>query len=308
MAFIGQRGAPGSTALFREAPSLARSALSHRFSRLLLGAAAARLALYLLGRYRAGRRARQLRQQWTAAGRDVVVLHQFLPGTTVPNTSPFALKLETFLRMAGITYVIDNQQPQNARTNKCPWITINGKDMADSELIIDFLTKHFRPSLLEDLSPADKALGRAVQHLLDDHAVMSVFFKTYSCDNAVNIAHWVHKDYRTNYTAHWKHERKWIDDFFYAVGVGRLSERQAMFFLHRDLQALDDILADKSYILSESPSTTDACVFAQLSQVLYACAPEVEAYVRQSHPRLVKYHHRMKERYWPDWHRCLAPQ
>jgi hypothetical protein len=36
----------------------------------------------------------------------VVVLHQFPRGYKVPSISPFALKLETYLRMADITYQV----------------------------------------------------------------------------------------------------------------------------------------------------------------------------------------------------------
>ena len=38
--------------------------------------------------------------------KDVVILHQFPRGYKVPSASPFALKLETYLRMADITYKV----------------------------------------------------------------------------------------------------------------------------------------------------------------------------------------------------------
>ena len=52
---------------------------------------------------------RQQRKKWAALPKDTVVLHQFPRGKITPSASPFCLKLETYLRMAGIQYeVISN--------------------------------------------------------------------------------------------------------------------------------------------------------------------------------------------------------
>ncbi|XP_037088931.1 failed axon connections homolog [Pollicipes pollicipes] len=107
----------------------ARGESGRRVGKVLLGAALLGIGLKVYGRYRRYQR----RQRWNQAGKDVVVLHQFERGTNCPNLSPFALKLETFLRMAGIKYVVDTEEPQGSR-NKCPWITFNGQELSDSEL------------------------------------------------------------------------------------------------------------------------------------------------------------------------------
>jgi hypothetical protein len=40
--------------------------------------------------------------------KDVVILHQFPRGPRAPSASPFPIKLETWLRMAGIKYQVKN--------------------------------------------------------------------------------------------------------------------------------------------------------------------------------------------------------
>ncbi|RXG69905.1 hypothetical protein Avbf_05869 [Armadillidium vulgare] len=42
------------------------------------------------------------RLEWDSAGQDVVVLHGFPRSKVCPNLSPYVLKLETYLRVAGI--------------------------------------------------------------------------------------------------------------------------------------------------------------------------------------------------------------
>ena len=81
-----------------------------------------------------------LRFEWARAGKDVVVFHQFDRPRSAPSGSPFPIKLETFLRMAGVKYEADFEQ-QMSDKGKSPWITLNGKDVADSQLAIEFIEK-----------------------------------------------------------------------------------------------------------------------------------------------------------------------
>ena len=46
------------------------------------------------------------REKWAKVGKNVVVLHQFRRASYAPSPSPFALKLETYLRMAEIPYEV----------------------------------------------------------------------------------------------------------------------------------------------------------------------------------------------------------
>lgn len=100
--------------------------------------------------------------------------------------------------------------------------------------------------------------------------------------------------------------RSQLKNFFYVCGIGRFNDEETMFFLHRELRALEDALGDKPFLVAATPSTYDAAAFAELTQVIYGCAPEVERYVRDRHGALVQYHERMKVRYWPDWDQCRA--
>ncbi len=41
--------------------------------------------------------------------------------------------------MNGVKYVVDNEKPMSEGKHKSPWITVNGRDVADSQFAIDFL-------------------------------------------------------------------------------------------------------------------------------------------------------------------------
>ncbi|XP_069158348.1 failed axon connections homolog [Procambarus clarkii] len=122
---------------------------------------------------------RRLRREYESAGKDVVVLHQFVRGRYCPNLSPFALKLEAFFRLANIKYVVDSQTPFGPK-GRCPWITINGEEVADSEFILEHLTHRFNLDLDAHIDPRQAAVLEAVRVLADEHLFWWVLVKCYT--------------------------------------------------------------------------------------------------------------------------------
>ena len=85
---------------------------------------------------------KNLQIKWNSVGKDVVILHQFPRARYCPSPSPYPLKLETFLRAHNIKYINDFSTPMSEK-QKSPWITFNGQNVADSQLAMEFLAKHF---------------------------------------------------------------------------------------------------------------------------------------------------------------------
>ena len=70
----------------------------------------------------------------------MIQLHQYPPMFGIPNPSPFCLKLETWLRMAKLPYeVVRVVDPRKDPKGKVPWIEDQGRTIADSAFIIDYL-------------------------------------------------------------------------------------------------------------------------------------------------------------------------
>ena len=116
---------------------------------------------------------RKARSIWAKVGKDVVVLHQFPRGNGCINLSPFPVKLETFLRMNKIKYVVEDDYPMGLK-GKSPWITINGVDVADSQLAIEYLANHFGIDMSSHLTTEQRSVARSMRSLIEDHLYFCV--------------------------------------------------------------------------------------------------------------------------------------
>ncbi|MCL2453066.1 MAG: glutathione S-transferase N-terminal domain-containing protein, partial [Alphaproteobacteria bacterium] len=93
---------------------------------------------------------------------DPVTLHVF-PESWGLNPSPFCLKVETYCRMAGISFNSIPTLPFRPPRGKLPFMS-NGKErIPDSGLIIAYLQQHYGDPLDQDLNAEQKALGHLIR-------------------------------------------------------------------------------------------------------------------------------------------------
>ncbi|KHJ79627.1 hypothetical protein OESDEN_20721 [Oesophagostomum dentatum] len=102
--------------------------------------------------------------------KDTVYLYQFPRSKYVPNVSPFCLKVETFLKANKIPYEICSLVMGRSQYGMLPFVELNGEHIADSQIIINRLSKHFDVKPLS--SPKDEAIARAVDRMVDTHTFL----------------------------------------------------------------------------------------------------------------------------------------
>jgi glutathione S-transferase len=101
-----------------------------------------------------------------------IVLHQFSRSFDLPNSSPFCMKLETYLRMAEIPHELAFEETlDKAPKNKMPYIEDEGKKIGDSNLVIEYLQKKYGDRTDAHLSPADRAVSLAMRRMIDIHKI-----------------------------------------------------------------------------------------------------------------------------------------
>lgn len=245
----------------------------------------------------------------------VITVHCTPEGLHAPSTSPFVMKLETYLRFAKLDYVIDAQPTgkNDSPKGKVPWITVLGNDVYDTHHIFEYFRKRkvgTKIDLDHHLNEMDKAVSRAFRELVESHLYFARMAAIYTKENEKFVREiWGVSGFIANRKANSqiaKYRKQAFDQ-----GMGRHTQAEILEFAQRDLRALSIFLGTKKhYFFGDKPSTLDTAVFGALVQVFYHSPPgsKLKEWVEKKLPNLLRYTERIRETYWPDWNeKCKAP-
>uniref|UniRef100_A0A0N5CEP2 Failed axon connections n=1 Tax=Strongyloides papillosus TaxID=174720 RepID=A0A0N5CEP2_STREA len=245
---------------------------------------------------------------------DVIYHIQFPRMGCIPQASPFALKLETWLRATKLKYHnISNNLTIFSHKGQIPFIELNGRQIADSNSIIEFLKEKYNIDIDSSLSEEQQATGRAIR-LLAEESVFRVLMYNRSKYNDWFIKSEGFGDVVSGLKKKFlgkvglKMLRRKLESKCQAQGIGRNKEHEVEEILKGDLKALSVLLADKQYFFGDSFTTIDATVFGQLAQFYYTPILNKEAILKfmdEETTNLVEFIKRVKEAYWSDWDELL---
>jgi len=231
----------------------------------------------------------------------MIKLYQFAGLWSLPNASPFCMKMETYLRMANLPYeVVTIHDPRKAPKGKLPFIDDAGKRIADSGLIIEYLKQKYGDSLDAHLSPAQKGISIALQRLFEEHLYWIAVYGRWVEPNNWEM---VKKDYFGNLPALL---RRFIPDMIrkkfmkamHGQGVLRHSRDEIYQLGKEDLRAVSEILGSNAFMLGNEPTSIDASAYAFIANILEVpINSPLKDYVR-SRSNLIDYCARMKERFY----------
>jgi glutathione S-transferase len=226
----------------------------------------------------------------------------YKPGETwgLPSMSPFAVKLETYLRMTGIEYRTKGADFRKAPNGRVPYIESEGKILGDSTLIIEYLKKKFGDKLDTQLSREQKALAHAIESIFESRLYFSVAYMRWSQDHSYRYVHEFIRPFLPPVIGG-AIMRRIRSSFMKELKIQGLAEHRLedlIRFAKEDFSAISDLLGNKPFFLGGEPSSIDATAYGFLIQVLWTpweCP--LKTHLR-SLPNLVAYCERMKTLYW----------
>jgi len=206
----------------------------------------------------------------------MIRLHQYPPMFGIPNPSPFCMKLETWLRMTGLPFeIVRVVDPRKGPKGKVPWIEDQGRTIADSAFIIEYLNQAYGAPLDTGLDADQRAASLALQRLIEDHLYWAIAHGRFLDDE-------VWPSTKTQFLAGFpapfrplvgRLVRKTIAKSLHLQGLGRHSQDELYRLACDDLTALSTALGTKQYFFGERPTEIDATAYGFLAQVLWAPGP-----------------------------------
>ncbi|KAL7071095.1 hypothetical protein ACQ4LE_010013 [Meloidogyne hapla] len=239
---------------------------------------------------------------------DVIYLVQLPRTHLIPNPSPFSLKLETWIRMNGLTYRnVSNELSKGSAKGQIPFIELNGRQFADSNQIIEHLRNHFKLSIDTKLNSLERAHLRAYTILIEESLFRcSQYYRSldfgwlFTEKGMLSHAKGLKKVLAQKFGA--KKLQKALKNTVHVQGYGRHSPLEIDEIAKKDLIALSTLLGDKAFLFGSTPSTLDATLFGLLAQFTDTPSPQtIMSLLEKSTPNLLSFVQLIKRRYWPDW-------
>lgn len=239
----------------------------------------------------------------------MIQLYQFPSVWGLPNASPFCLKVETYLRLAKIPFEIKAvMDPRKAPKGKLPFIKIDNKNIADSEIIIDYLKAKFGDSLDKNLTKEQRAQSVLIDNCFSDRiswillymrwqyepnwpTVKRVFFAKLPRIPKLFVPQMVRKE--TLKTLH-------------AQGMGRHSYDEVLEMGYKSIDAIVDMLGEKKYFHGDTPSSIDATAFAFLVNILWTSLDDALKNYVQKYENIINYCERMWANFYPELRESFA--
>jgi glutathione S-transferase len=235
----------------------------------------------------------------------MLTVYKFGPAWGMPDLSPFVVKLETYLRLAGIPYETKIADPRKAPKKKIPYIADDGVVLGDTRFIVEHLETKRGISLDARLTPRDRAIAAAFQSMLEEHLYFVMVHERWQLDpNWERLTPTLRQILAgagvpgpmTGVVSGMA--RKQMLKSLSAQGTGRHSPPEVGRIGERLVGALAEQIGDGPFFFGAEPATIDATAYAFAIGLLEAPfeGPVRDAAARKQN--LKAYVDRIKQRYW----------
>ncbi len=233
----------------------------------------------------------------------MLTLNVFGPHFGLPDGSPFCIKALTMMKMSGLPFTEGRMNFKKAPKGKAPYLTDDGKTIADSHFIMRHLEVKHGVDFSGGYKPAELAKGWAVARMLEEHFYflsMNIrwlndenfwkgpyqFFAEVPAPIRPLIARIVRKKVRKTHDLQ---------------GLGRHTADERLQLAIGDLNAIEVMLGHQRFFLGDRPCGIDATVFAFIwAGGCRYFNSAVGEYIR-TRPVLMGYLERMKDLYFSEF-------
>jgi glutathione S-transferase len=227
----------------------------------------------------------------------MITLYTFGPFWGLPDPSPFVIKTETHLKMAGLDYRTELGGREKAPKGKLPFIDDDGVTICDSVHIRDHIERKYGLDFDAPLSRSERAQAWAIERMLEDHLYWAIVHARWRDD--ANFARGPADFFRGAPESVMQGARSQVIANLQGQGFGRHDPATVGDLARRSLAALSEQLGDKPFLFGDEITGTDASAFASLTAALATQFTSPLRTAAEGFANLVTYRDRMMVRFYP---------
>ena len=233
----------------------------------------------------------------------MITLYSFGPMFGLPDPSPFCMKAQMLLKIAGLEYRIDRSGFNKAPKAKQPYIADDGEIVADSTFIRLHIEEKYSFDFDAGLSAKDAGIAWAVEKMCEDHLYWVLLNERWTNLENFNKGPRVFFDaapapIRPIIAAM---IRKKVIKATKAHGLGRHSAGEVHQLAQKAIDSLAGIIGDNKYLMGNKVCGADGTVFSFISALSCQHFETPIIGMVESHKNLVAYRERMNK----DWYSKL---
>ena len=232
----------------------------------------------------------------------MITLYSFGPGFGLPDPSPFVMKAEMLLKIAGLPHQVDHTGFSKAPKGKLPYIDDDGERIPDSTFIRWHLERKYKIDFDRGLSEEERAVAWAFEKAAEDQLYWALLDARWMDD--ANFDRGPRKFFERVPTPIRPliiaMVRRKVRQALRAHGMGRHAPAEITALATRSIDAMAAYLGQKRFFMGAEPVGADATIF---SFVAGALCPAFETPIRRAaerHDNLKRYVGRVTARFYPD--------
>ncbi len=232
-----------------------------------------------------------------------IVLYGVPGAWSLPSLSPFVLKLDAWLRLAGTPYTVRRGNPRKAPRGKVPYARIDGVVLSDSQEILEHLAARLGDPVDGHLDAAGRARGHLVRRMLEEGTMWAIVRDRWIEEPGWSVYAPVFGQMFPSLLRPlllWFVRNRTVRPMLHAQGTGRLPVEVMVANVASDLRAVATLLGDAPFLGGERPCTADVTLLA-VSWSLEAVPTDTALRrVWSGEPAIVAHLQRMRARLYPE--------
>ena len=225
----------------------------------------------------------------------MIELHEF-PTAWGINPSPFCVKVEAYLRLAGIPYRSVVTMPFRAPRGKLPFVVDGDRRIPDSGHIIEHLRQTAATDLDAGVDEQQHALGHFLRRTCEESLYFVLVYSRWLDDTgwaAIRPAFFASLPPGLRQVIA-PLARRSVRKILHAQGYGRHTPEEIYALGAADLAAISTVLGRREFAVADRPTSFDAVLYAFLVSILH---PPIETPLKRcamDRPELAEYTARLE--------------